>query len=336
MNSTKNKSLKPYNTFGIAVKAKDFVEVQSVFEIKQVLQEQKAIFLLGGGSNILLLDDVKKLVVHLNLKGKEIIGENRKHVFVKVAAGENWHEFVLWCLQKDYGGVENLAKIPGNVGTAPIQNIGAYGVEVKDSIDEVYVIEIATGKQKVFTNTQCKFGYRESIFKNLAKGKYIVIAVSFKLTQKNHKINDSYGAIQETLKIKEITEPSIQDVAEAVIEIRTTKLPDPKEIGNSGSFFKNPVISSVQFKALQNTYPDIPNYPTSNSKLVKLAAGWLIDQCHFKGKRIGDAGVHKDQALVLVNYGSATGKEILLLAKTIQKSVKTKFGVDLEMEVNIV
>ena len=351
-----NIALKPYNTFGINVKAKRFIEVNTSQQIKKILKEEKDLFILGGGSNLLLLNDIEKLVLHIKTKGKKVIGENKKFVFVKVEAGENWHDFVLWCLKKDFGGIENLAKIPGNVGTAPIQNIGAYGVEVKDVLDEVHAIEIATSNPRIFTKSDCNFGYRDSVFKNKHKGKYIITSVVFKLTKINHELHDTYGAIKTTLEAQGITAPSIQDIANTVIKIRTEKLPDPEKIGNSGSFFKNPIVSKEQFEALQKKHPNIPNYPIfkknknknnddifhlepakiRNPELIKLAAGWLIDQCGFKGKRIGDAGVHQNQALVLVNYGTATGKEILALAEHIQESVLNKFGVELQMEVNVV
>ncbi len=303
--------------------------------------------MLGGGSNILLTKDVEKLVIHVNTKGKEIIKENKQHVWVQVQAGENWHEFVLWCLEKSFGGVENLALIPGNVGTSPIQNIGAYGVEVKDVLEQVHFIDIATNKRKTLLNKDCLFEYRDSIFKKELKGKIIITSVVFKLTTGKHKIKIEYGAIQSKLKEYNIGKPSIKEVASAVISIREEKLPDPEKIGNSGSFFKNPIISSEKFKDLQERFPAIPNYPVyeinpdskpkiQNPKLVKLAAGWLVDQCGYKGKRIGDAGVHKNQALVLVNYGTATGKDILALAKEIQQTVQKKFDVSLEMEVNII
>jgi UDP-N-acetylmuramate dehydrogenase len=337
MTKKENISLKDYNTFGIDVNARYFTEATSIDDIKSILKEKTDFFLIGGGSNLLLINDITKLVVHINTKGKIIIGENRKYTYIKVAAGENWHDFVLWCIKNDYGGVENLAKIPGNVGTAPIQNIGAYGVEVKDVIDEVHSLEINSGNRKVFNKTQCNFGYRESIFKNKEKGKYIITDVVFKLTKKNHQLNFSYGAISKTLEERNIHEPSIQDIANAVIDIRTAKLPNPEEIGNSGSFFKNPIITKEQFNSLKEQYPNIPNYPVSGKeKLIKLAAGWLIDQCGFKGKRVGDAGVHENQALVLVNYGKATGSEILALAREIQDTVLSKYDVSLEMEVNLV
>ncbi len=337
INIKENISLKPYNSFGIDVKAGRFVSIKSIDDLKEIISDEKDFFLIGGGSNMLLLNDIDRIVIHINTKGKKIIKQDENHVWVQVAAGENWHEFVLWCLENDFGGVENLALIPGNVGTAPIQNIGAYGVEVKDVIVEVYTIEIATRKETIFSNSECKFGYRDSIFKNLQKGKYIITGVSFKLTTNNHTIHDNYGAIQSKLTDRHIDVPCIANVADAVISIRTEKLPDPKEIGNSGSFFKNPIVSEKHFNKLIQEYLNIPNYPVPNDTYSKkLAAGWLIDQCGFKGKRYGDAGVHKNQALVLVNYGNATGREILNLAYKIQNKVQERFGVALEMEVNII
>ena len=306
-------------------------------DLQALLIENKDILLIGGGSNMLLVNDVDKLVVHINTKGKEIVKKDETHTWINVAAGENWHEFVLWCLENDLGGVENLALIPGNIGTAPIQNIGAYGVEVKNVIDTVEVVEIDTGISSKFTTNECKFGYRDSIFKNVYKGKYVITQVTFKLTHSDHKINDSYGAIKTIIQELDVSNPSIKEIADAVIAIRKAKLPDPKELGNSGSFFKNPIISKSNFDILQEKYPNIPNYSVSTStELIKLAAGWLIDQCGFKGKRFGDAGVHKNQALVLVNYSNATGKEILDLASLIQKTVFQKFAVSLEIEVNII
>lgn len=284
---------------------------------------------------MLLLNDLQKPVLHVNIKGKEIVHETEEVVFVKVNAGDNWHEFVLWALKNGYGGVENLALIPGNVGTAPIQNIGAYGVEVKEIIEEVFTIEIKTHKEKVFTNADCEFTYRESVFKKALKGQYIITAVSFKLTKKNHRIRDSYGVIQQVLNDRSITDPDIKDIADAVIDIRKTKLPDPKEIGNSGSFFKNPIVNKIQFERLLEEFPDMPNYSVDNQK-VKLAAGWLIDQCGLKGYREGDAGIHEKQALVLVNYGKATGKAILKLSQKVREEVFNKFGIQMQPEVNII
>ena len=335
MDIQQNISLKPYNTFGIDVKARQFVDIRSLNELKKVINAEKYFFILGGGSNLLLTKDIHKLVIHLNTKGIEVIQETNNDVFVKVQAGENWHEFVLWCIDHNYGGIENLSLIPGNVGTAPIQNIGAYGIELKDSLHDLEALEIDTVNTKVFTKKDCEFGYRNSIFKNELKGRYIITSVTFKLTKDAHKLNSSYGAIQSELNINNIINPTIKDISEAVINIRQSKLPDPKEIGNSGSFFKNPIISKDDFKTLQKTYPDAPHYVVSK-KEVKVPAGWLVEQCGFKGKRFGDAGVHKKQALVLVNYDNATGEDILNLAKKIQKTVLEKFKIYLETEVNII
>lgn len=332
----KNISLKSYNTFGIEVYAKSFVSIASISQLQEVISKNKDVFILSGGSNILLTKNISKPVVHINLKGKEILEKfnDNNLVFIKAQAGENWHEFVLWCIENGFGGLENLSLIPGNVGTSPMQNIGAYGVEIKDTFYELEALDIATGKIKVFNNEACDFGYRESVFKNIYKGKYIIINVTFKLTRSKHNINISYGAIQTELKNSNITNPTIKDVSNAVITIRESKLPNPKEIGNSGSFFKNPVITINQFKSLEKKYPKVPHYPISE-KLVKIPAGWLVEQCGFKGKRFGDAGVHKNQALVLVNYGTATGQEIFDLAQKILKSVNDKFNVHLEIEVNV-
>ncbi len=335
MNIQKNISLKSYNTFGIHVNAKRFVSIDALYNLQQLLKKEQQLFLISGGSNMLLTKDIEELVVHLNLKGISIDREHENAVHLTVNAGENWHEFVLWCIQQDYGGLENLSLIPGNVGTCPIQNIGAYGVEVKDTITKVKALEISSGKLITFSNADCEFGYRNSIFKNKVKGKYIITAVSFQLTKNVHKLNTSYGAIENELLQKNNTTPSIKDISNAVIAIRQSKLPDPKEIGNSGSFFKNPVISTALFEKLKNEYPKIPSYPISEEK-IKVPAGWLIEQSGFKGKRFGEYGVHEKQALVLVNYGNASGKDIHKLAQTIQKTIKEKFAIDLEIEVNVI
>ncbi len=335
MNIQENISLKEYNTFGIDVNAKRFVSITSVYQLQQLIKEEKDIFLISGGSNMLLTKDIETLVVHINFKGISIDQQNHNDVYITVNAGENWHEFVLWCVSLNYGGLENLSLIPGNVGTCPIQNIGAYGVEVKDTITKVEAIEIKTGKLVSFSAEECQFGYRNSIFKNKAKGKYILTSVSFKLTKNNHKLNTSYGAIESELSSKGITNPTIKDISDAVITIRQSKLPDPKEIGNSGSFFKNPVISKEHFEKLQKNYPSIPSYVISDTE-IKVPAGWLIEQSGFKGKRFGNYGVHEKQALVLVNYGDASGKEIYELAQKIQRTIKDTFDIDLEIEVNII
>ncbi|MDP3312121.1 UDP-N-acetylmuramate dehydrogenase [Lutibacter sp.] len=331
MNIQHNISLKPYNTFGIDVLAERFIEVNSIKELKEVLAREKDIFLLGGGSNMLLTKPMSKLVVHLNLIGIIVNDTDPNFVFVTAEAGENWHDFVLWCISQNYGGLENLSLIPGNVGTSPIQNIGAYGVEIKDIFYQLEAIEIETGLSKIFSLEACKFGYRNSVFKNEFKDKFIIVNVSFKLTKLNHKLNTSYGDITAYLKDKEV---SIKSISDAVITIRQSKLPDPKIIGNSGSFFKNPVIATELFNQLQKEYATMPFYKISETE-IKIPAGWLVEQCGFKGKRFGDAGVHEKQALVLVNYGNASGQEILNLATKIQKKIKEAFKIDLEIEVNI-
>jgi len=328
-----NISLKSYNTFRINEYAKRFVNIYSKEQIKSLISLEKDVFLLGGGSNLLITKPIKKLVLHLDSKGIFVNDFNEHFVLVTAEAGENWHDFVQWCVSKNYGGLENLSLIPGNVGTSPIQNIGAYGVEIKETFHQLEAIEINSGNSKIFYAEDCNFGYRNSVFKNELKGKYIITSVTFKLTKKNHSLNISYGAIKDYLK--NIDEPSLKEIADAVIAIRQSKLPDPKEIGNSGSFFKNPVIPLTIFETIQKAYPRVPHYVISKNE-IKIPAGWLIEQCGFKGKRFGEAGVHKKQALVLVNYGNATGNEILDLANKIQTTVLNKFGISLEIEVNIV
>ncbi len=329
-------SLQPYNTFGIKTYAKSFVEVNDISALKEILALDGEKFFLGGGSNILLTGNVDALVVHLNIKGVELVEETDRSVIVKVMAGENWHEFVQWSLQHDFGGLENLSLIPGNVGTAPMQNIGAYGVELKDVFVQCETIEVVTGEKRTFTLDDCKFGYRSSIFKTEEKGNYVITAVHFKLTKSPfHKINTSYGAIERELETQGIGTPSIQHVSKAVIAIRERKLPNPKILGNSGSFFKNPVISKAQFKDLQLAYPAVPHY-TLNDQEIKVPAGWLIEQAGFKGMRFGDAGVHTQQALVLVNHGHAKGEEIWKLAQQIQRKVLQCFHIHIEPEVNII
>ena len=329
-------SLKPFNTFGIDVTAQKFVQVESLEDLKGLLKNNYAseIFVLGGGSNMLLTKDIDQTVAHINLKGIEILQEPENEVVVKAMAGESWHQFVLFCLDKGFGGLENLSLIPGNVGTAPIQNIGAYGVELKDFFVECTALNIQTLELKKFSKEECKFGYRDSIFKNAEKGKYIITDVTFRLTRNNHKLNTAYGAIGAFLEEQGIVKPDIKDISNAVIEIRQSKLPNPKELGNSGSFFKNPVVTKELLKNIQNSYPEVPFYEI-NKEQVKIPAGWLIDRAGLKGYREGDAGVHKKQALVLVNYGNASGKDILELAEKVQQKVKELFGVEIEPEVNI-
>ena len=330
-------SLKKYNTFGINAKARYFCEINSIAELKKALSLKgyPNLFVLGGGSNMLITKDLENLVLHINLKGIELITENEDEAIIKVSAGENWHNMVLWTLDHGYGGLENLSLIPGNAGTAPIQNIGAYGVELKDTFVDCETMEIATGELVTFTKDQCQFGYRDSYFKREGLGKYIITSVSFKLTKRNHKLNVDYGAIVSQLQNCGITNPGIKDVSEAVIAIRKSKLPDPRELGNSGSFFKNPVIDRQRFDKFTKTYPDAPFYKVSENEF-KIPAGWLIEQCGFKGKRFGDAGVHTNQALVLVNYGNASGADIIALAETIIETVEQRFGIVISPEVNII
>lgn len=335
MNFQSNFQLKEHNTFGISATAKEFVAVSNPTELATVLKSNQNIFVLGGGSNMLLTQNIDKLVVHINFKGIEVTKEDENNVWVKAQAGENWHEFVLYCIEHNYGGIENLSLIPGNVGTTPIQNIGAYGVEIKDTFDNCTAMEIASQELKSFDKTSCNFGYRESVFKNELKNQYIITDVTFKLTKKNHNINTSYGAIDVELAKNNISNPTLKQVSDAVIAIRQSKLPNPKELGNSGSFFKNPIITKTDYEKIKQHYPEMPHYVVSETE-VKVPAGWLIEQAGFKGKRFGDAGIHKNQALVLVNYGNATGQEILAVAKDIQNTILEKYSIQIEAEVNVI
>jgi len=337
MQIQQNISLKNYTTFGIDAKAKYFVSIGSIEELQDVLKlkEFPNLFILGGGSNMLLTKDIDALVIHVNLKGIEIVSKTDNTVLIKAKAGENWHEFVLWCLDHNFGGVENLSLIPGNVGSAPIQNIGAYGVELKDVFVSCEVIDINTLELKTFSKMECNFDYRESIFKQDVRGKYIITSVNLQLSAQNHTIHMDYGAISSQLKDNNILKPTIKDISDAVIAIRRSKLPDPKEIGNSGSFFKNPIVSTEHFNKLKTIFPDIPSYQISE-KEIKVPAGWLIEKSGFKGKTFGNYGVHKKQALVLVNYGGAKGIDILNLARLIQKTVSRIFDIKIETEVNII
>lgn len=330
-------SLKKYNTFGIDATAASFCEIITLEQLSNVLKlnEYPNKFILSGGSNMLLTTDIDALVLHINLKGIHVIQETEDDVVLEVMAGENWHELVLWSLAHNYGGLENMSLIPGNTGTSPIQNIGAYGVELKDVFVACDAMEIATQKIKTFSKTACAFGYRESFFKNEGKGKYIITSVQLKLTKKNHQLNTSYGSIDEELAKNGIKNPTIKDISNAVIAIRSSKLPDPKVLGNSGSFFKNPIINKEQFKAFSKQNPEAPFYKIAANE-YKIPAGWLIEQCGFKGKRFGDAGVHANQALVLVNYGNATGVEILELAHKIIDAVEKEFNICILPEVNII
>jgi UDP-N-acetylmuramate dehydrogenase len=333
MQIQKNISLLPYNSFHLDAKAAEFVSVGSVEELRNVLDIKEPQLILGGGSNILLTDNLEGLVLKINITGIDEVKEDNTHVYVRAGAGEVWHEFVEYTMRKNWSGLENLSLIPGNVGAAPIQNIGAYGVELKDIFYELEAFDRLEKKVYSFGVNDCQFAYRDSIFKSAKRNRYIILNVTFVL-DKNPKLNTSYGAIREELKKMNVGSPRIQDVSQAVIRIRRSKLPDPAKIGNAGSFFKNPVVDQSVFLSLSNQYPGMPAYPHED-KSVKLAAGWLIEQCGWRGYRKGDAGVHAHQALVLVNYGKATGKEIFDLSEKIQKSVHKKFGISLDREVNV-
>ncbi|MDF2435677.1 MAG: murB [Bacteroidota bacterium] len=345
MTIRENISLKKFNTFGIDASARYYAEVSSLEEIKETLSDSKLgmprKMILGGGSNLLFTKDFDGLIIKNNLKGIEVVNEDDEHFYVRSAAGEVWHEFVMHCIENNYAGIENLSLIPGNVGASPMQNIGAYGVEIKDSFHELQAFHINDKALHVFTNNDCKFGYRESVFKRDLKDQFIITSVTFKL-RKTPVLNTSYGAIEKELDAMGVTSPTIHSVSKAVCNIRSSKLPDPKVIGNAGSFFKNPVISAKKHNELKAKFPEMVSYTAAFSpdgksgEEYKLAAGWLIEQCGWKGKTLGDAGVHKLQALVLVNYGNAKGSEIYDLSTKILESVKKKFGVDLEREVNIV
>ena len=330
-------NLQPYNTFGISKTAKYFSEIKDFSQLEKInslpdFNSQRLI--LGGGSNILLTKNFDGLVLKNSLLGIEIVKEDATHIWVKSFGGENWHSFVMHCVANNWGGIENLSLIPGQVGAAPMQNIGAYGVEIKDTFHSLEAWHIKKQQIEVFDNDSCRFGYRESIFKNEERDNYLILSVTFKLSKTNHQINTSYGAIEDILTASEISNPSIKDVSNAVIAIRQSKLPDPNKIGNSGSFFKNPVVDIHFFNQLQKAYPDIPHYKINDS-FIKVPAGWLIEQAGWKGKTFNNYGVHKNQALVLVNYGGADGAEIYNLSKEIQADIKTKFGIALQSEVNI-
>jgi UDP-N-acetylmuramate dehydrogenase len=331
-------SLKPYNTFGLEATARFFVEIQSVEELKSTLQNPdfQSIdkLFLGGGSNILLTKNYEGLVVKINLKGINKVFEDDVHIHIQAGAGENWHELVMYCVENQYAGMENMSLIPGTVGAAPMQNIGAYGVEIKDIFEELQALNLQTLEMETFKLEDCHFGYRESIFKHEAKGKYVITSVTFKLN-KTPVFKTSYGDIQKTLEEMCVTDLSIKAVSNAVISIRKSKLPDPAEIGNSGSFFKNPEIPKAQYDDLKAKFESIPSYPI-NETTVKVPAGWLIEQAGWKGFRDGEIGVHTRQALVLVNYGGGTGEQIRALSQKIQASVLEKFGISLSTEVNFI
>lgn len=334
----KDISVKGYNTFGIDVIARYFTRFAGVEQLREILSsdvfKNNTHMILGGGSNILFTKNFDGIILRNEIKGVELIHEDNDHYYVKAAAGEVWHSFVMRCIKSGYAGVENLSLIPGCVGASPMQNIGAYGVEIKDVFHELEAIHIESGEIKKFNLTECSFGYRESYFKRAGKGQWIILSVTYKLN-KRPVLHTNYGAIEAELDKMNLDRITIRDVSQAVINIRSSKLPDPAVIGNAGSFFKNPVIPVSLFNDIVKRYPQAPGYPVSDTE-VKIPAGWLIETNGWKGKRIGDSGVHKNQALVLVNYGHASGKEIYDLSTDIIESIRKEFGIELEREVNIV
>lgn len=334
MNETKpHFSLKNYNTFGIEVKAQDVVFLTQTKQLKDIPNLQNCL-ILGGGSNVLFTKDIETTVILNQTKGITTIAEYSETIELEIASGENWHELVLHCVKNNWGGIENMSLIPGSVGAAPMQNIGAYGVEIKNVLTYVKAFDLQTLKEVKFTNEDCHFGYRESIFKKEQKGNYFISSIGILLTKTNHKLNTSYGAICEVLQAKNITNPTIADVSQAVVEIRQSKLPDPKVLGNSGSFFKNPVILKSQLEVLKQQFPNIKSFDV-DAEHVKVPAGWLIESLGWKGKRVGNTGSHKDQALVLVNFGNAQGSEVKDLSEAIKQSVWDTYQIRLETEVNI-
>ena len=333
-----NFNLKAYNTFGIEAKCDYFVEINSIKDFENLINEpvytSNPKLILGGGSNLLFTKDFNGLVIKNSLKGIELASETLDDVIVKVAAGEVWHDFVMWCIERNYSGLENLSLIPGCVGASPMQNIGAYGVEIKESFVELQALKMDTAEKKIVSKDECEFGYRESVFKRRYKDQYFIISVSFKL-QKNAKLNTTYGAINTELQAMNITSPGIKDVSQAVINIRRSKLPDPKVTGNAGSFFKNPEVSVIKYQELKLTFSELVAYPLTNGN-YKLAAGWLIEQCGLKGYEINGAAVHLKQALVLINKGGCRGEDVYNLSSYVMQKVFDKFGVNLEREVNII
>jgi UDP-N-acetylmuramate dehydrogenase len=336
MHIRENFQLKKYNTFGIDVSAKYFSVFTSSEDFLELLdfKTSRDAMILGGGSNMLFTKNFEGLVLKNEIPGIAVINEDEDHVYVKAGAGVNWHSLVMYCVDHHYGGIENLSLIPGNVGASPMQNIGAYGVEIKDVFHKLEALHMQEKVQQVFTAADCEFGYRESVFKKRYKGMFVILNVTFQLSKKP-VFHISYGAVEQELKRMRVNKLTIKAIADAVINIRTSKLPDPAVIGNAGSFFKNPAISRHALQQLRQIDPAVPSYETDDHTF-KIPAAWLIEQCGWKGYRDGDAGCYEKQALVLVNYGSATGSEILNLSKAIQTSVCRKFGIVLEAEVNII
>jgi len=338
MEISENVSLRPYNTFGIAANARYFTSFTSREELVAAMDDKRVKhaphMILGGGSNLLFTQDFPGVVLKNDIRGITLLREEDDYIYVQAGAGENWHGFVQYCISNNWAGLENLSLIPGNVGASPMQNIGAYGVEIKDNFFELEAWHIKDQVLQTFSNAACDFGYRESIFKKAYRHQFVILSVTYRLCKQPH-FNTSYGAIEEELKRMGITELSIQAISQAVINIRSSKLPNPAEIGNAGSFFKNPTVDEAKYTALKAAFPGIVAFPLENGH-YKLAAGWLIEQCGLKGYRDGDAGVHARQALVLVNYGHAKGAEIYALSQQVLDTVQAKFGVLLEREVNVI
>jgi UDP-N-acetylmuramate dehydrogenase len=335
MTIIKNHPLKGLNTFGLDVIARAFCEVGSEEHLQGILidsrKENK--FILGGGSNILFTKNLDALCIHNKIQGIQKIKEDEDSVWIRSGGGVVWHELVMYCVEQNYGGLENLSLIPGSAGAAPIQNIGAYGVELKETFSELEAIELIGGEKRIFSASDCNFGYRDSVFKREYKNRFIITSLTLRLNKHPH-FNTSYGAIENELKAMNVNSPGVKSISQAVINIRRSKLPDPAVIGNCGSFFKNPEVPEEKFLEIKKSHGDVVGYPTQTGK-IKLAAGWLIEKCGWKGKRIGNVGMHDKQALVLVNYGGATGEELFAHAQKVQQDVKSKYDVLLEMEVNV-
>lgn len=337
MRVQKDVSLKAYNTFGVTVRTPLFAEVKTSLELQAVLKDMRFndAFILGGGSNVLFLDQLSKPVIKVSISGIRVIEEDDHIAIVSVGAGVVWHDLVMWCVANNLGGIENLSLIPGLVGAAPIQNIGAYGVELRDVFHNAIGIGRLDGVSKIFTAQDCAFGYRDSVFKNELKDRYVITTIRLALTKKNHELHLAYGALQDTLAQQKVEQPTIADVARAVTRIRRSKLPDPEKLGNAGSFFKNPIVKTKKLQNLMLEYPEMPSY-TIDENFSKIPAGWLIEQAGFKGKISGKVGMHAKQALVLVNHGGASGKELWSHAQEVMKQVHSTFGIELEPEVNLI
>ncbi len=332
-----NISLQPFNTFGVGATAERLAILSDTGDFDELLNSGRTRdinLILGGGSNILLVNDVPGLTLINRIAGIEIVEGNEDAVLVEVLGGTVWHDLVEWSLVNDLGGIENLSLIPGSAGAAPIQNIGAYGVELQMVFERLEAVEVRTGQLKTFSKTDCRFGYRHSVFKNFPRNQFFITKVFLRLTKRNHRLHLDYGAIRQMLEQTGVKNPTIQDIGKAVVAIRRSKLPDPAVLGNAGSFFKNPEISTAEFERLQQLFPGIVHFPGSNGK-IKLSAGWLIEQCGWKGRRVGDVGCFEKQALVLVNYGAGRGADVARLAEMVAGDVKTRFGIELRPEINI-